>query len=141
MSIVFTNGCLDILTPAHFNLLLLCRRWAGSDGQVIVAIDSDTKIKKDKGEDRPIFSEIERHDALLSLKNGLDPIVDVVYKFDTNEQLHELISQIKPDLLIKGADWRGNTIGSDIAKKVLYYDLDSRFSTTKIIEKVLNKKK
>lgn len=141
MSVVFTNGVLDILTPAHFNLLLLCRRYAGSDGQVIVGIDSDEKVRKDKGENRPIFSVQERQQALLALKNGLDPIVDAVYMFESNQQLHELISFIKPDILIKGSDWKGNVIGSDVAKKVIYFDLDPRFSTTKTIEKVLEKNK
>ena len=138
-NIVFTNGVLDILTPAHINLLLLCRKWAGPEGQVIVGIDSDEKVRQDKGPNRPIFSIQERQQALLALKNGLDPIVDAVYGFESNKQLHELISFIKPSIIIKGSDWKGNVIGSDIADRVIYFDLDPRFSTSKTIEKVLTK--
>jgi D-beta-D-heptose 7-phosphate kinase/D-beta-D-heptose 1-phosphate adenosyltransferase len=82
-TIVFCNGCFDVLHVGHINLLLLCRKWAGVDGQVIVGLDSDEKVRKDKGNNRPIFSQQERYDALMALKNGLDPVVDAVYKFDT----------------------------------------------------------
>jgi bifunctional ADP-heptose synthase (sugar kinase/adenylyltransferase) len=64
--------------------------------------------------------------------------VDMVVKFSTNEELHEWVAYFKPDLLVKGSDWRGNVVGSDICK-VEYFNIDPRFSTTRIIEKVLSK--
>ena len=139
-NVVFTNGVFDGgLNIGHVNLLLLCRKLVGVDGQVIVAIDSDAKVIRDKGPSRPIFSINERQQALLALKNGLDPIVDVVYGFDTNDQLYELIKQIKPDLLVKGNDWKGNVVGSDIVKKVIYHEYDSRFTTTNVVQRILDK--
>jgi D-beta-D-heptose 7-phosphate kinase/D-beta-D-heptose 1-phosphate adenosyltransferase len=85
-SVIFTNGCFDSLHVGHINLLLLCRKWAGPDGQVVVGIDSDEKIRQDKGLNRPLFSIQERQQALLALKNGLDPIIDAVYGFCSNKK-------------------------------------------------------
>ncbi len=137
--VIFTNGAFDILTPAHFCLLMKCRELAGEDGQVIVALDTDEKISKDKGSERPIFNLSERYQALLELKNsnGKD-LIDFIPSFDTNEELHDLIKQTRPNIIVKGSDWKENVVGSDLAGVVLV-NRDERFSTTKIIERVLGK--
>ena len=135
---VFTNGCFDIIHPGHFNLLSYCRKLAGDCGEVIVALDSDEKVKKDKGQSSPIFSFKERHNALLSLCDDTyyfnGPVVDEIYQFSTNEELHELIKKIKPDIIVKGTDWKDNVVGSDLAK-VEHFIIYPQFSTTKIINR------
>jgi cytidyltransferase-like protein len=137
MKVVFTNGAFDVLTPAHFNLLTKCRELAEENGQVIVAIDTDEKIKKDKGSDRPIFNLPERYQALLELKNSNGKnLIDFIPSFDTNEELYVLIKQTKPDIIVKGSDWNGNVVGSDLAQVILI-SRDVRFSTTNIIDRVL----
>jgi D-beta-D-heptose 7-phosphate kinase / D-beta-D-heptose 1-phosphate adenosyltransferase len=116
--IVFTNGCFDVLHVGHFGLLSFCRQLAGNDGRVIVAIDSDEKIKKDKGINRPYFSYIERAQDLQYLIRSLtgaeqDFAINDVRIFDTNEGLYEIIKEVKPDIIVKGTDREGNVIGSD----------------------------
>jgi cytidyltransferase-like protein len=134
--IVFTNGCFDCLHPGHFNLLTYCRSLAGPEGKVIVALDSDEKIRKDKGCTRPIFTYDERLVSILSLMgtNGKS-LVDTVVPFSTNDELHIIIGSLRPDLLVKDSEWKGNVIGSDIAE-VKYFPRDLRHSTTKIVDKI-----
>ena len=142
--IVFTNGVFDTIHPSHFNLLLYCRKLAGDCGEVIVALDSDEKVKNDKGQNRPIFSFKERNDALLSLCDDAyyfdGPIVNKIYQFNTNEELYELIKTCKPNIIVKGTDWKDNVVGSDLAK-VEHFVIYPKFSTTKIIDRCLLSKK
>ena len=136
--IVFLNGCFDLLTPAHFNLLSYAKGLSNG-GHVRIAIDSDRKIKEDKGQYRPIHSFEERKSNLLILKdsNG-NYLVDSVLMFDTNEELYDLIKLYKPDYLVKGSEWHGNVIGSGLTE-VRYFDRDNPYSSTSIISKVLHK--
>lgn len=143
MNTIFVNGCFDLLTVAHFNLFvfasrlrdlpLSCDKLARS--KLFVALDSDEKIRRDKGSSRPIFTFEERKQAILALDIG--PIEDV-FCFDTNEQLHNLIKQVKPDFIVKSDQWVGNVVGSDIAKVAIFNTLEN-FSTSKIIDRVLTK--
>lgn len=137
--IVFTNGCFDILHPLHFNLLVGCREIAGADGTVIVALDSDEKIKNDKGVQRPFFTLIERERHLRMLHNG-KTLVDKVYSFNTNEELLNLILQLKPDCIVKGGDWATQeVIGSKAVLDVRYVQYDPRISSTIIANRVVQK--
>jgi len=140
--IVFTNGNFDLLHVGHLDLLTQSRMFAGKIGKVIVALDSDEKIKKDKGKNRPYFSLEERKSNLLSLKYPQDSIsfnlINEVASFDTNEELYELIKSYKPDILIKGCDWKGNVIGSDLCEVVLI-EKSMKISSTNIEQKILNK--
>lgn len=143
--IVFTNGVFDILHASHFNLLVRCRELAGRFGRVYVAIDSDEKTKQDKGERRPYFSEQERAKNILSLKYPLDgsvlQLVNEVYVFKNNEDLYDLIDKTyMPDIIVKGSDWKGNVIGSDLAE-VIYFDMQNNISTTIIESRILSHKK
>jgi D-beta-D-heptose 7-phosphate kinase/D-beta-D-heptose 1-phosphate adenosyltransferase len=143
--VVFTNGVFDILHPGHYNLLTTCRTYAGRYGKVYVGIDTDEKVKKDKGENRPINSYWPRMQNLISLKYPLDSLlvnlVDQVHVFGSNEELYELIKKYKPDIIVKGADWKGNVVGSDLAEVVLYNkqtdDKGIACSTTDIETKIL----
>lgn len=135
MSTIFVNGVFDVLSPAHFNLFLFADRLRGDEGKLFVALDSDEKVKKDKGSGRPIFTFEERKQAILALDIGL---IEEIFYFDTNEQLYDLIKRIKPDMIIKSDQWKNNVIGSDLAK-VIYFNTLKNFSTSKIIDRVLAK--
>jgi cytidyltransferase-like protein len=129
---VISNGCFDVVHAGHIGLLNYCKKLAGDDGSVIIALDADEKITKDKGINRPIFTYLERCYVLQTLG------VNIIVKFYTNEELYEWIKYFNPVAIVKSSDWRGNVVGSDICK-VEYFPLDSRFSTTKIVERVLSR--
>lgn len=94
--IVFTNGCFDILHPGHIELL---RRARPLGDCVVVAINSDTSVRRIKGEKRPLICEEERAEILAALE-----MIDYVCVFGEDTPL-EAISRIRPDVLVKGADW------------------------------------
>ena len=130
---VITNGVFDILHAGHFRLLLLCRELAGSDGQVVVGIDSDEKVKIDKGSERPFFDEKMRRHYLLSLK-----IVNRVFTFKDNEELYRIMALNRPDFIVKGKDWMNKVvIGSDLANVVFVES--NGISTTLIAHRVKSK--
>lgn len=135
---VLVNGCFDVLTPGHFNLLMYARQLADYD-HVIVALDDDLKIMADKGLQRPIFTVHERAKALLDLKINGKPLVNRLEFFETNRVLENIIRRIKPDILLKGSDWKGKKIiGEEFAGQVVFFErLD--YSTTDIIQRVLEK--
>ena len=141
---VFSNGCFDLLHPGHYNLLTTCRTFAGRFGKVFIAIDSDSKVTIDKGPYRPINSQIERTTNIKSLTYPINslllPLVDEVFIFENNKQLYELIKKLKPDLIVKGSDWKGNVIGSDLCE-VIHYELQKNCSTTDIESKIISNRK
>jgi len=94
--IVFTNGCFDLLHPGHIDLLTRARRLGDI---LIVGVNSDNSVRRLKGEDRPIFPEEERAEILRALE-----AVSYVCIFDEDTPL-ETILAIRPDVLVKGADW------------------------------------
>src|ERR1035437_6029200 len=104
--IVFTNGCFDILHSGHVDYLNKAKQLAD---YLIVGLNSDSSIKIIKGEKRPIINEMERATLLDNLKS-----VDFVTFFDEDTP-EILISNLIPDILVKGADWDMNKIvGRDI---------------------------
>jgi D-beta-D-heptose 7-phosphate kinase/D-beta-D-heptose 1-phosphate adenosyltransferase len=127
--IVFTNGCFDILHPGHVRLLRFCK----SLGTVIVGLNSDKSVKNIKGPNRPINSENDRKYMLKSLR-----WVDDVIVFDENTPI-DLIQQIKPDFIIKGGDYREPDVCSIPGAKVIIYEYQRGYSTTKIIESISNR--
>jgi D-beta-D-heptose 7-phosphate kinase/D-beta-D-heptose 1-phosphate adenosyltransferase len=131
------------LHPGHFNLLTFCREVAGTNGQVIVGIDTDCKIKKDKGESRPFYREDERMNNLLTLKRSKNGVfvhlIDEVISFTSNEVLSEIVRGLKPNFIVKGSDWKGNVVGSEFAE-VIYFNLEGDLSTTSIEQRILGKK-
>lgn len=139
--VIFANGCFDGgLHAGHFDFLLYCFFLKEKfKAHLIVAIDSDEKLKKDKGQDRPIFSEEERRSHLLSLNFGKNPIIDSCSIFDMNEDLNELIKHCKPNILVKGEKWKGKVVGEEHAKSIFFYPENKiNISTTKIIERIQN---
>ncbi|MBU4305005.1 MAG: D-glycero-beta-D-manno-heptose 1-phosphate adenylyltransferase [Candidatus Omnitrophica bacterium] len=133
--IVFTNGCFDIIHYGHVQYLTEARK----QGDVlIVALNSDRSVKKLKGDSRPIIPQKERAGVVAALAN-----VDFVVIFDELTPL-KLIKKIKPDILVKGADWsQGAIAGSDTVEKYGGKVIRARFlkgiSTTSIIEKIAQK--
>jgi len=150
--VVFTNGCFDILHQGHFALFEYCRKLAGEDGKVILALDTDERIRKTKGSyvlgnddpmnnaERPYNNEFQRHINLQPPReNPLNkkPFADDIRFFDTDEDLIRLVKLIKPDIMVKGADWEGkHIIGSEHAKEVKFFKIVGNFSTTRILKNI-----
>ena len=127
--IVFTNGCFDILHRGHIEYLSQAR----DKGEILViGLNSDASVKRIKGEGRPVQDETSRALVLASLR-----IVDAVVLFDEDTP-YELIKIVKPDVLVKGADYTEETIvGADIVKanggQVVVIPLVEGYSTSKIL--------
>lgn len=126
--IVFTNGCFDILHFGHISYL----REAKSYGDIlVVGLNSNESVRRLKGDSRPINDENDRAQILRELE-----CVDFVIIFDEDTPLN-LIRQIQPDILVKGADYKGKeVVGSEIVSDVRLVDFALGKSTTKIIEKI-----
>jgi D-beta-D-heptose 7-phosphate kinase/D-beta-D-heptose 1-phosphate adenosyltransferase len=125
--LVFTNGCFDIIHSGHLATL---RRAKAFGDKLVVAVNSDQSVKRLKGETRPIVDCEERMRMLAGLE-----CVDFVVTFDEDTP-YNIIQEIKPDVLIKGADWAGNIVGSDIVSEVHALPLIEGLSTSKIIDKI-----
>ena len=131
--IVFTNGCFDILHVGHVRYLAAAR----SKGDALVlGLNSDVSVKSIKRDKRPIVDQDQRAEVLSGLA-----CVDYITIFDEPDPL-ALIRTIKPDVLIKGADWEeAEIIGSDVVKSyggnVVRIEVVPGISTSRIIEKIL----
>ena len=125
---VWTNGCFDILHRGHIELF----KYAKSLGdELVVGVDTDEKVKKDKSEDRPINNLQDRIYMLQSIK-----YIDKVISFDSTEDLRKTIRWYKPDIMVIGSDWKGkDVIGQEFAGKLVFFDRIKDYSTTLIIEK------
>lgn len=133
LKIVFTNGVFDILHRGHVEYLENAKKLGD---KLIVGVNSNSSVKRIKGEKRPIVDEIDRATIISSLKS-----VDAVVIFEEDTPL-EIITNIIPDVLVKGADWKVDSIiGREIVEnnggevKTIQF-LDNR-STTNIIENIL----
>lgn len=129
--IVFTNGCFDILHKGHIALLLQA---AEVGNRVVVAINTDSSVKKLKGEGRPVNLQDDR--ALLL---ATQVYVDAVVLFDEDTPL-ELIKALKPDVLVKGGDYTEEAIiGADVVKanggSILIVPLEKGYSTSALLNK------
>ena len=131
--IVFTNGCFDILHVGHVRYLGEAR----AKGDVLVlGLNSDASVKSIKSDNRPVVSQDQRAEVLAGLA-----CVDYITIFDEADPL-SLIQAIKPDILVKGADWEEtNIIGSDVVKayggEVVRIKLVPDISTSSIIQRIL----
>jgi rfaE bifunctional protein nucleotidyltransferase chain/domain len=129
--LVFTNGCFDILHRGHTQYLAFAR--AQGDA-LVVGLNSDASVRRAKGPTRPVNAEQDRAFVLGSLR-----AVDFVVIFDEDEP-RDLISQILPDVLVKGKDWAHYVSGRDIVEahggKVVLADMVEGKSTTATIERL-----
>jgi len=131
--IVFTNGCFDILHAGHVRYLSRARSYGDI---LVVGLNSDRSVKIIKGEKRPIIPEGQRAEVLAGLW-----CVDYVTLFHESDPL-KLIEKLKPDILVKGADWAEEQIvGADVVwghgGKVMRVRMVPGVSTTEIIQKIL----
>ncbi len=128
-TIVFTNGCFDIIHPGHIKILKTAK---SAKNILIVGLNSDSSIKEIKGKTRPIFKEKARIQILESIE-----FVDFIILFKEKTP-YNLIKTLKPDILVKGGDWKkGQIVGNNIAKKVVRIKLQKGYSTSKIIKKII----
>lgn len=134
-TVVFTNGCFDLLHRGHLHLL----REAKKRGDIlVVALNSDRSVKAIKGPDRPILPDSERAELIAALE-----MVDYVTCFDEPDP-YEVIRELKPDVLVKGGDWpKDNIVGANIVEgqggKVAVIPYLEGHSTTEIIERMCKK--
>jgi D-beta-D-heptose 7-phosphate kinase/D-beta-D-heptose 1-phosphate adenosyltransferase len=130
--ICFTNGCFDLFHAGHLEIL----RQSSLKGDVlIVGVNSDKSIRRIKGPERPIVSQIERAILVAAMS-----FVDYVVVFDEDTPLN-LIQEIKPDVLVKGSDWQGKkVVGENVVKSrggcVEFVKLLDGISTTALINKI-----
>ncbi|MGH8163627.1 MAG: adenylyltransferase/cytidyltransferase family protein, partial [Rhodanobacteraceae bacterium] len=130
-TVVFTNGCYDILHPGHVRLLERAR----SLGDVLIlALNGDASVQRLKGPARPFFDERTRVEMALHLE-----AVDAVTLFDEDTP-RELIAAVLPDVLVKGADWAHFIAGREEVEagggQVFALPLEPGYSTTDIAEKI-----
>ena len=133
MTVVLTNGCYDLLHPGHIRLLEQAR----SLGDVLIlALNSDSSVRRMKGPSRPLISQDERTAMVLALA-----AVDAVTVFDEDAP-RELIAAVLPDVLVKGADWSHFIAGREEVEaaggRVLTIPLEPGYSTTNIVERMMN---
>jgi D-beta-D-heptose 7-phosphate kinase/D-beta-D-heptose 1-phosphate adenosyltransferase len=131
-TIVFTNGCFDVVHRGHIEFLKFCKEHGDI---LVVGLNSDSSVRTIKGADRPINNQHDRAAVLAALET-----VDYVTIFDEPDPL-SLISKVKPDVLVKGKDWEHKGIvGADFVKsyggKVVLAPLVEGKSSTTIIEKI-----
>jgi rfaE bifunctional protein nucleotidyltransferase chain/domain len=127
------NGTFDVLHPGHIALLNTARSYGDC---LVVAIDTDRRVKELKGDKRPINNQIDRKVMLANLK-----AVDIVEFFDSKEELIKLMELYKPDVYVKGSDWKhdkGST-AEQYCKQVIYYDRVQPYSTTKVIQDIISR--
>ena len=128
----FTNGCFDLLHPGHVSLLSQAR---GACDRLVVGLNSDASVKRLKGEGRPTQTE-EARAAVLSSLETVDLVI--IFEEDTPERL---LHEIKPDVLVKGADYTLETVvGADFVQgyggKVVLAEIVPGFSTTATIARM-----
>lgn len=131
--LIFVNGCFDILHPGHIKMFEHARSLGT---KLIVAIDSDEKVKQMKGDSRPINNQDDRKFILEAIRH-----IDEVIIFNSKDELQELVKTIKPAIMMVGSDYKGKeVVGSDYAKEVRFFDRVRDYSTSKIIESITDRR-
>lgn len=131
-TVVFTNGVFDLLHPGHVRYLQEAR---GLGDVLIVGLNADASVRRNKGAQRPINPETERAEVVLALQ-----CVDAVVIFGEDTPA-EIIRIVQPDILVKGADWAADAIvGRDTVEarggRVVRVPVEQGYSTTAILEKI-----
>jgi D-beta-D-heptose 7-phosphate kinase/D-beta-D-heptose 1-phosphate adenosyltransferase len=125
---IFTNGCFDVLHLGHIELLKYC----ADLGEVVVGLNSDSSVKRLKGPSRPINSEQNRLRFLESIK-----YVHSVHIFHEDTP-YELIKSLKPDLIVKGGDYKPEQVAGHDLCEVRIFETLVGHSSTAIIQKISN---
>ena len=130
--LVIANGVFDVIHKGHLDLLKFAKN-CGS--RLIIAIDSDQRVKQLKGPDRPINNQNFRREILLSMKN-----VDEVIVFNSEQELRDIIKSLMPEVVVKGGEWtadevrRRDQIPDQV--KVMTLPLTSGYSTTEQLRRI-----
>jgi rfaE bifunctional protein nucleotidyltransferase chain/domain len=130
---VMVNGTFDIIHRGH---LMMLQHAKSLGDHLLVAIDTDRRVRELKGPTRPINNQDDRRYMLESLK-----CVNTVYFFDSKEELIEIMKEYQPDVYVKGSDWKrdkGST-AEQYCKQVIYYDRVGDYSTTNIIQHIADR--
>lgn len=128
MKLVFTNGCFDLLHYGHVKFLEEAKKLGDV---LVVGINSDTSVRRLKGKGRSIVKAKDRAKILMGLR-----CVDAVVIFVEDTPL-ELIKELKPDVLVKGGDWKKkDVVGREFAKEVVIIPYLKGYSTTNLIKKI-----
>ena len=126
--IVWCNGTFDILHPGHIELVKVGKSLGD---KLIVATDTDEKIRQDKGASKPVNNLCDRISMLQAIK-----YIDEVLYFGNRKELEGLIELYSPDILLLGDDWKGgDVVGIQYAKEVRFLPR-LNYSTTNIIKKI-----
>jgi rfaE bifunctional protein nucleotidyltransferase chain/domain len=130
--VVFTNGCFDLLHLGHVDYLEKAR---GLGDRLVIGLNSDSSVGRFKGPERPLQDQTSRARVLAAMQ-----FVDLVVLFGEDTP-HELISQLLPNVLVKGSDYLAeNIVGADVVKshggEVKTIDFVPGYSTTRIVEKI-----
>lgn len=126
MKKIWCNGCFDVLHYGHFKLL----KHASSIGDLHIGIDTDRRVKENKGINRPFHNQNQRLEILSSFN-----FVKKVYIFDTDEELINIIKSLEPDLMVIGTDYKDkNIIGSEYIKEISYFNKLDGLSSTQILK-------
>lgn len=134
-TVVFTNGCYDILHPGHIRLLESCRSMGD---EMILALNTDSSVQRLKGPKRPMIGERDRAALACALE-----AVTAVTLFDEDTP-RELIAAVLPDILVKGSDWSHFVAGREEVEaaggKVILLPLEPGYSTTATVEEIISRR-
>ena len=130
MKRIIVNGTFDILHSGHLALL----KYAKSLGDhLVVAIDSDRRVKELKGMSRPVNTQAERQELLSNLRS-----VDEVRIFDSDPELVDIVAECA--IMVKGSDYRDRAIvGSEVCSSIVFFERIDGFSTTEKIQSISNR--
>lgn len=132
MKTIIVNGTFDLLHPGHIAMLNTARSLGD---YLVVCIDTDRRVKELKGNTRPVNDQNFRRIMLQNIKS-----VDIVELFDSQEDLIRLIELYKPDIMVKGSDWKGKSVVAEqYVKEIFWYDRINEYSSTKIIQSITDR--
>jgi rfaE bifunctional protein nucleotidyltransferase chain/domain len=124
---IFVNGTFDVLHPGHVALLKYARSLGNN---LLVAIDSDRRVRELKGPGRPFFNQLDRKQTLESLR-----WVDSVEIFDTDAELEHIITLYEPDIMVKGSDYVNKPIiGEEHCGRIEFFERINEYSSTQAIQ-------
>lgn len=128
---VFVNGTFDLLHRGHLEML----KYASSLGdELMVCIDSDSRVKELKGNDRPVNNQEDRKFMIDSLK-----YVTRCWIFSDEEELEKIIELYRPDIMVKGSDYKDkHIVGAQYCKEIKFYE-HTGHSTTRLIQRITNR--
>ena len=130
MTTVFTNGCFDIIHRGHIELLKFARNCGD---KLIVGLNSDSSVKRLKGDSRPIQNQEDRKAILEAIR-----WVDEVILFEEPTPIN-LIKRLKPEIIVKGGDYTPDQVVGNSLAEVRIFELVDGLSTTKTVENISNR--